>query len=499
MVKFMYPDDVWVPWKFGRVSHGFWLIEDNQRMFVDWLQQELKLKDDDDWYNVTSKIVSRNYGKYLMTKLYNNSVYSMLKKIKSHNNWNEERFIDYFDNHLVDDVEQFRWLETKLNINNSPDDWYKITKIQLKSIPNGDKYLKKHGDSILSILTKHYPDTPWFEWLIDSKLPRSFWNNKQNVIKYIEWFKKIKNIQSMEDWYNVSPRDFALNHGSTIIRMYNYSPFLLLKDVYQDFNWKPWLFERTPKNTWKSVEYLMLRVKELESILGIEKLDDWYRISSIDLSKIPGALSMTRKFPGGLYGILSLTYPLHQWDRQLMLDRGKKSSQRWLLTCLKKLFPNHKIYEDFAFDGYHDPLENIKTTETSTSPSTSSTLLRTLEYDIWIPTLSLAFEYQGEQHYSTVIPWSTNADYTSRDKLKIKLSSERKITLIQIPFWWDRKVSSLSLTITQYRPDLIPIITKSHARGKDKDHDVDIHDDDLSDATPIPNTYKGISIAYVET
>lgn len=42
-----------------------------------------------------------------------------------------------------------------------------------------------------------------------------------------------------------------------------------------------------------------------------------------------------------------------------------------------------------------------------------------------------------------------------RDKEKRKICEKEGITLIEIPYWWDKKIPSLATTIQQQRPDLI--------------------------------------------
>jgi hypothetical protein len=38
--------------------------------------------------------------------------------------------------------------------------------------------------------------------------------------------------------------------------------------------------------------------------------------------------------------------------------------------------------------------------------------------------------------------------------MKEKMCKENGITLVQIPYWWDRKYESLASTIYSHRPDL---------------------------------------------
>jgi len=92
------------------------------------------------------------------------------------------------------------------------------------------------------------------------------------------------------------------------------------------------------------------------------------------------------------------------------------------------------------------------------------------EFDIFLPSLSLAFEYQGEQHYHWVPSLGSSPSlYQQRDERKRKLCVLYGITLIVVPYWWSMTVESLIATIIQQRPDLIsnadhrPSISESYA------------------------------------
>lgn len=78
-----------------------------------------------------------------------------------------------------------------------------------------------------------------------------------------------------------------------------------------------------------------------------------------------------------------------------------------------------------------------------------------MELDAYIPAHQLAFEYQGEQHYRDIYALGRQWSQRERDNEK-RLACEMKgITLVEIPYWWDREKSSLVATIQGKRPDLL--------------------------------------------
>ena len=80
---------------------------------------------------------------------------------------------------------------------------------------------------------------------------------------------------------------------------------------------------------------------------------------------------------------------------------------------------------------------------------------RSMELDIFLPKEKLAFEYQGEQHYHDIYSLGSGWNQKERDKEKRILCKEKEITLIEIPYWWDKQISSLAATIQNERNDLL--------------------------------------------
>ena len=80
-----------------------------------------------------------------------------------------------------------------------------------------------------------------------------------------------------------------------------------------------------------------------------------------------------------------------------------------------------------------------------------------LEIDFFYPQLKLAIEYQGIQHYSPTTFLHNISSHEQRfafDQQKSHLCKEKGITLVTIPYWWDKQLPSLYATLYHHRPDL---------------------------------------------
>jgi len=78
-----------------------------------------------------------------------------------------------------------------------------------------------------------------------------------------------------------------------------------------------------------------------------------------------------------------------------------------------------------------------------------------IQLDLYLPKISLALEYQGEQHYFDVFRYAPHKHYEYRDIQKRSQCMDIGLTLIEVPYWWDCKLESLRVTIHSHRPDLI--------------------------------------------
>jgi hypothetical protein len=49
----LYPEHMWLPWRFDKAPKGLWADVNNQRKFFDNLAITMKINNMEDWYNVS--------------------------------------------------------------------------------------------------------------------------------------------------------------------------------------------------------------------------------------------------------------------------------------------------------------------------------------------------------------------------------------------------------------------------------------------------------------
>ena len=55
-----------------------------------------------------------------------------------------------------------------------------------------------------------YPEYDWLPWLFDVT-PKNYWENKDNLLKFINWAGDKLEIKELNDWYKINFNVFILN------------------------------------------------------------------------------------------------------------------------------------------------------------------------------------------------------------------------------------------------------------------------------------------------
>lgn len=294
------------------------------------------------------------------------------------------------------------------------------------------------------MLRELFPDYHWISWKFPKVRP-GFWNELPNQRKYCDWLFEQLQIKSFDDFCKVTISQLLSNYGWGVANIYSNSISKLLINVYPEYKWEVWKFRKLPNETIQqeislSDKILKNYIDYLSQKLKIEKLEDWYRVSVIQLERCGGTGLLVKH--GGLPSILNKIYPEFSWNNNLFGARGSKSTQRYLKVLISELLgPTTVILEDYI----HPKLK---------FPST----LTHMQLDIFLPHLTppVAFEYQGAQHYQEIYYMGGYLSYQENDRYKREACKQEGIDLIEIPYWWNLRKESLAATIFQNRPDLFP-------------------------------------------
>jgi len=78
-----------------------------------------------------------------------------------------------------------------------------------------------------------------------------------------------------------------------------------------------------------------------------------------------------------------------------------------------------------------------------------------MELDIFIPSINLAIEFHGKQHFEKKYIFDTPEVQRQRDEQKRLACQDNGITLVVISPSWNNSTESLVHSIRQKRPDLL--------------------------------------------
>ena len=56
LIKSVYPNYKWLPWKFTQTYKGYWNNENNIKEYMNWLSEKLNIKTMEDWYKVSFEV-----------------------------------------------------------------------------------------------------------------------------------------------------------------------------------------------------------------------------------------------------------------------------------------------------------------------------------------------------------------------------------------------------------------------------------------------------------
>lgn len=308
-----------------------------------------------------------------------------------------------------------------------PEELDKLSFVDIVS--DGGRQLLRKYSSLFEMYKTLYPEYTWN--IIDfSKTPRNTWDNIDNQKEFFTNLMKKLDLQSPLELSQINTTTVRSLGGRTILEKYS-SYYELLRTLYPDENWSS-VHQRAPRNHWTDFENIKIFVEKLKEKYNIQNKQDWYRLSYAQITETGGDRLL--RLYGSFGEILKLVYPEEKWNMKKFRKKDKRSAQWWLFQQISSLYPNEEVIEEYN----HEEM----TRESG----------QIVQFDIFIPSLNIAFEYQGIHHYKDTAVFGPIELYKTRDIEKKELCEKYNIKLIIIPYWWDNTLESLK---RDYIQDLI--------------------------------------------
>ena len=203
-----------------------------------------------------------------------------------------------------------------------------------------------------------------------------FWSNKQEVRNCLDWVGSRLGVKKPADWYFVKTSDIADTLGLEAQNSF-YEAF---QEVYPEYNWQFWRFNRVQSGTWEKPHNVARFLEWVYDALQLSSMQDWYHVQETQIAAFGGSGLMHQG--KSLPQILKSCFPDYPWDPKKFLTPSNLSRVQLLLYYkLKRMFPATPISMNYK----HPDLAFQKSGNR-------------MELDIYFPALALAFEYQGKRH-----------------------------------------------------------------------------------------------------
>ena len=205
-----------------------------------------------------------------------------------------KHFWDSLDNQR----EYMKRLESHFHVK-EPKDWLSVNVAHFTK-EGGLTLFRKHP-SFQALLRAMYPEESWDAF--QCRTPRRYWEDSGNVRAFLEGFAKKKGMLQPEDWLSVSHGSIKeVPGGSGFLSWYNYSLIRALEMAYPEVSWRQMKDEKlsvkaAAKEPLMNVAEMRQTFDAIGKELGVQHLDDWYKVSVSDIKK---RSSFIRKFPNKL-------------------------------------------------------------------------------------------------------------------------------------------------------------------------------------------------------
>ena len=263
-----------------RKPSGYWENKENINNFFQSLKQKLNLNNPEDWNSITYSHIKSNGGGTLLKKY---SIYELKcmacpegKSLFNSGNWeNKENILQFLTK-----------IKEKYNLN-TPDDWNSITYNHVKS-NGGSALLAKYSMFELKCLA-----CPEGKLIFNNaKQIAGYWENKENILRFLEEIKEKYNLKTPEDWNSITTSHIQSMGGRTLITKYSMFELKCMacpegKSVFNN--------PKQPPGYWENQENILQFLSEIQKKYNLNSPEDWNSVTR-KLIKSNGGRTLLSKY-----------------------------------------------------------------------------------------------------------------------------------------------------------------------------------------------------------
>ena len=157
------PNRNWNEWQFHATPQGFWRKKANRKRYMDWLTKKLKIRKPEDWYRVTRQDFYDNYGAVFLKSFKESSPQDALREYMPKYKWCPWLFTRVPNGYWKSPknrVHYIKWIGKQLGYS-KVNDWYELTREDIKLSGGGAVLSMYYNNSILSMVKAAYPKKSW--------------------------------------------------------------------------------------------------------------------------------------------------------------------------------------------------------------------------------------------------------------------------------------------------------------------------------------------------
>ena len=193
---------------------GYWDNQENILNFLSEIKEKYNLNTPEDWNSIKAQHIQSNGGSRLLSKYSMFEIKCMACPEGKSSFENPKQPSGYWDNqenilHFLSKIKE------KYNLQ-IPEDWNSITKKHIKS-NGGSRLLVKY--SIFELKCMACPEGKSI--FKNPKQPTGYWDNQENIDKFLSEIKEKYNLKTPEDWNSITVKHITSNGGSRLLSKYS--------------------------------------------------------------------------------------------------------------------------------------------------------------------------------------------------------------------------------------------------------------------------------------